>query len=874
MANIVDLLIGLGIDADEYTSGIDQAASKTDSFVSKISGSVGPAIMAGFAAAGAGAAAFAVTSVNAAGDFEASVNNLAAVSGSALADAGFSFDDVSAKALELGQTTAFSASQSIAAMTELVKGGVPIADVMAGATTATLDLAAAGQVELANAAEIVAKQLGVWADHGVTAADVSNLLAQAANASTVGVEELAAGLANAQGTAETAGVEYDDLVQTMALLAPNFASASTAGTSLNNFLLRLQPTTDGATAAMIDLGLASDDGVSKFYDSEGAFIGMEAAAGLLQTSLAGLSEAEKTAALSVIFGNDAMGAAVALGAAGAEGFNNMGAAMLSAGTAADVAAIQNQGFNFALDETLQIIIGTLLLPVLTSFINSAIIPGISAISGFTTALGNGTIPIQTLIGLLTGASPSVTQLTTLISGLSTVFGVQLATQIVTVASGFGSVFSAIQPLIGLIGSNLTPILIGIGAVITGVVMVAIYGMIAAFVAAAAPFVAAAAAAAALYAAYTSNFLGIQTLVNTVVNAVVGFVTGALGAMLSFWQWNGSAIVADAQMKWAAIQAAITNVVNAVSAVVVAIFSALYTFWQNNGASIMTFAMQTWNQISTIVTIAVQLVSAIVTQVFNAVAGFINNHGAQIQSTLTSAWNLISGLISNTLTFIQGVIGLALAVITGDWGGAMENLKTIAGSVLSALQTIFTSGLDTVKGLFNLALEGIRGILQFFVGDANTLGGQIIDGIINGVKSGVGALVDAVKNAANSALEAAKDALGISSPSKEGYYIGNMFMLGPINAIYDMMPSLERAAVSMADTMIDHASATLAPSVNPVGTGAALSSAAAAVGAAGDVLGANAGPTYNITANYPVLENETSLRDTVRQQSILNSPFGA
>jgi TP901 family phage tail tape measure protein len=99
-------------------------------------------------------------------------------------------------------------------------------------------------------------------------------------------------------------------VQTMALLAPNFASASTAGTSLNNFLLRLQPTTDGATAAMIDLGLASDDGVSKFYDSEGAFIGMEAAAGLLQTSLAGLSEAEKTAALSVIFGNDAMRSAL------------------------------------------------------------------------------------------------------------------------------------------------------------------------------------------------------------------------------------------------------------------------------------------------------------------------------------------------------------------------------------------------------------------------------------------------------------------------------------------------------------------------------------------------------------------------------------
>lgn len=881
MANIVDLLIGLGIDADEYSTGVDQAVAKTDTFVGRLTSTVGPAIAGAFAAGGAAVVGFVGTSVSAAADFEASVNNLAAVSGSSLAEAGFSFDDVSAKALELGQTTAYSASQSIAAMTELVKGGVPIVDVMGDATAATLDLAAAGGLELAGAAEIVSKQLGVWADQGVTAADVSNLLAQAANASTVGVEELANGLANAQGTAETAGVEYDDLVQTMALLAPNFASASTAGTSLNNFLLRLQPTTAGATAAMVDLGLATEDGKSKFYDANGAFIGMEAAAGLLQTSLAGLSEAEKTAALSVIFGNDAMGAAVALGAAGAEGFVAMGEAMTAAGTAASVAAIQNQGLNFAFDsmlgaiETLQIIIGTMLLPILTTLINNTIIPGISAVSGFATAISNANIPFGTLFAIMTGGVPTITQTSALISSLASLVGVQLATQIVNAASSFGGIFAAMQPLIGLVSANLMPILAGLATVLGVVLVNMIAGFVASVLTVLAPIALAVGAVAAMYAAYQSNFLGIQNVVNTVVNFISSLVTSVMSTVLSFWQTNGATILSTAQTNWNTIQTAITNVVNAINGVITSVFNVILTFWQNNGNQIMTFAGTTWNSISTIIAGVVQIISTVVTTVFNFIAGFINNHGNQIQNALNTAWQFIEGVVSGTLETIQGIVNLVLGVITGDMETFDAGAKQIFEGLFTVLETVFTSGVDLLQSIFNGGLELIRDLLSAFVGDAEGLGGGIIDGVINGVQSGVGALVDAVQDAAQSALDAAKDLLGISSPSKVAYEEwGKPFMQGPINAIEDMIPALMSVSADAGRAMTESAKSATSP-IDFGGDSFGKPGEALGVGAADEAL-ARGGfkQEINIEAHYEKVEKEENLRDTLRQAAITFSPSGA
>lgn len=882
MSVITELLVGLGIDSSGYDRGLAAAGDSADSFVGKITGTLGPAIVTTFAAGGAAAVAFAGTSIKAAGDFEAGMLSFKSVTGSAIADAGFSLDDFQAKFLELGAETAFSAAQAQEAAIELAKGGVAIPSIMEDATQATLDLASAGGLELAASAGIVAKQLGVWADTGITATQVSNLLAQAANASTVDVDELAAGLANAQGTAKTAGVEYDQLVTTMALLAPNFASASTAGTSLNNFLLRLQPTTTAATDAMKDLGLVSvdykaiaddlgiafdgtqqsaaklDDAilksidsqthaartstewkdaykaflddftVNKFYDAQGAFIGMDQAAGLLQKSFVGLSEAEKTAALQAIFGNDAMGAAVALATAGTEGYNAMASAMNGAGTAFDQAAQKNQGLNFAFDsmlgslETLQITIGLYLLPIITSFINDAIIPLINNVTAAAGAFPNLAKVIQEggFEALFTVFEDGTSALTSFLEKL----GMSEATA-QTVNSALQSVYDTLAPLMplikqvgNLIADNWQPILVGVAGVLGVVVVSAIASFVASVATVAAPIVAAIAIGAAMYKAYTENFLGIQTVVTTVVNAVNKVITAVMTVVLAFWQ--------------------------------------------KNGADILAFTTKAFNQILEIISGVLNAISLVVSSVLGFIADFWTNHSDLFISIATNLWQTVKGLFQAGLDIIQGLVKIVTGIISGDWQTFADGCAQVVTGLWTAIKTIFTSGFATLRDIINVGIQLAKDLFNKFADSALTIGRNIIQGIIDGVKNGVGALVDAVSDAAQSALDAAMDVLDIGSPSKEGYWIGDMFMQGPINAIYDRMADLASAGRDIASTLLDTA------------TPGDLGASSVPIGSVGVAAGAGAGgvqQNFQIDAHYKTVQDEMTLRDRIRVESLLALP---
>ena len=68
---------------------------------------------------------------------------------------------------------------------------------------------------------------------------------------------------------------------------------------------------------------------------------------------------------------------------------------------------------------------------------------------------------------------------------------------------------------------------------------------------------------------------------------------------------------------------------------------------------------------------------------------------------------------------------------------------------------------------NAAVDGFKKI------DWVSLGSNVISGIVNGIKNGASLVVDAAKNLAKEAFNAAKDFLGISSPSKLFKWIGNM-----------------------------------------------------------------------------------------------------
>lgn len=763
---------------DTFVSNVDKGASGVGKAGQVMIGAlreVGAMAVEALAEAGKAVGAFIADSVTMAGDFEAGTNRLASVAGDSLEAAGVSIDDVRKKALEMGAATQFSAGQAQDAMTELIKGGVPVADVMGDATQATLDLAAAAGIELAPAADIVAKQLGVWAKEGVTAAEITNLVTQAANASTVEAQELADGMANAQGQAQALGLEYKDFVTTMALVAPAFSSSQEAGTSYKNFLVRLQPQTKSQISAMRELGLVTEDGTSKFFDAEGQYIGGAAAAQLLQDATRGLTDAKRAELLQVIFGNDGMGVANALLREGAAGYDRMTGSMQAAGTATEQAAIRNQGFNFALEsvkgsiETLQIVLGSQLLPLLATFLNAYIIPIVNALTafgqgdtftGFTTLAGI-LMPINQGLGqfvasLALASDPMATlvqAIDSVIPGFSAFVG--FVQQIPAYLSQLGGVLAPLLPLFG----GWQGILIGVGAVLGGVVIAAIAGFVAAIAPVVGIVVGVTAAIAALYAAWQNNFLGIQDVTNTVLNGIMSLVAAVLPQITAFWS--------------------------------------------THGAEITGFVQTTWNAISSIVSGALQVISTLVSGVLQVIAFYISTHGEEIQAILNIAWTTISTIITTVLAVIQGVVQTAVAIMQGDWAAAWEAIKTTTATVIDGMLTLIEANLALVQTIFQTSIADALAVVQSFIGDFTEVGGDIVQGIIDGVSSAASSLFSAVADLAQGALDAAMSAIGISSPSKDAADdIGKPFVRGIIKGVLDEQPDLFKALADTAEDMLD------------------------------------------------------------------------
>ena len=780
MSKLLQLIISL---KDEASANLDKIQASL--------GGLGTFALGGLVAVTAAVGALGASSLSVAADFESASATFKSVAGGSLQAAGFSLEDVKNKALEMGAVTQFSAAQAQEAMINLAKGGVPVADIMGQATQATLDLAAAGEVELATAADIVSKQLGVWGDTGVQAAQVSNLLAQAANASTVDVEELALGLANVGGVAKVSGVRFQDMTQTMALLAPGFSSASDAGTSFKTFLLSLSPTAKPAQDAMRQLGLITADGANAFYNADGSMRSMGEVAQILQGALAGLSEQQQATYLKTIFGTDAFRAAAMIAQAGSAGFDAMGQSMAAAGTAADQAAIRNATFKFAWDsllgtlETIQIVIGSALLPVLTALVNTAIIPAanqllllfqatqgseqafaqlsptlqtialtFNQLQGYAAALAPY---VETIFALLTGGETSISNLAGLMQTLATTFGLT-AEQSAGLISAMQQIGSVVQPVVDMLGGSLTPILVGLAAVFGGALLAAIGGLIASFAALIAPIAAAVAIAAALYAAWSSNFLGIQGIVSSVLSAVIGLVQA----------WGGQ----------------------------------IMAFWSANGAQIMSTVQSVWSQLSSIVGTALQLVAAIVTTVLGGVAAFIQQNGADIQAFFSAAWGVLSGIVSAALSLIEGIIKAALALWQGDFNGAWEAIKQGAAGFVSGIITALQGMISGFLSVGKLAVEALQQGWKSYAG-WNGLGGGVIDGIISGITGGLGKLLGKVREIANSALTAAKNALGIHSPSTVfAKLVGIPIIDGMVEGIQQASPKAVTAILDVASKLID------------------------------------------------------------------------
>lgn len=298
-------------------------------------------------------------------------------------------------ALEAGKSTVFSATEAAKAQAELAKAGLTSAQILGGGLKGALSLAAAGSLDLAEAADIAAKTMNVFNLEAASVGHIADMLAGAANATATDVHEMGEALRMGGLAANAAGMSMDDTVVVLGAFADSALVGSDAGTSLKTMLQMLANPTVKASSLMRELGI-------DVYDAGGNFVGASKLSEILRTKLGGLTQEQRNAALATIFGADAMRAANVLYGLGADGLAKYTEKINSQANAAQTAAIKTD--NLAGDvERLKGSLETLAIEA-SEGANGGLRFLVQSLDSLVSWFGDLPGPVQTAITVLAGVS--------------------------------------------------------------------------------------------------------------------------------------------------------------------------------------------------------------------------------------------------------------------------------------------------------------------------------------------------------------------------------------------------------------------------------------------------------------------------------------
>lgn len=203
--------------------------------------------------------------------------------------------EMTATARELGASTVFSASEAAAGMQFLGRAGWETSEIIAG-MPGLLDLAAAGALELGNAADITSNIMSAFNLEAARSAEVADKLALAAASSNIDVQQLGDSMRYAGPIAAALGISLSETVATIGKLG-DVGLGDIAGRGLRTTLSSLANVSKDADKALAALGLTAKDIDPEIFSLSEIFT-------TLREHNLGATEAFK------IFGNE--GASVAL----------------------------------------------------------------------------------------------------------------------------------------------------------------------------------------------------------------------------------------------------------------------------------------------------------------------------------------------------------------------------------------------------------------------------------------------------------------------------------------------------------------------------------------------------------------------------------
>lgn len=346
-------------------------------------------------------------------------------------------DTLNELAKKMGSETAFSASECAQALNYLALAGYDTQQ-MCDTLPTVLNLAAAGDIDLASASDMVTDAMSALGMEVSEAGTMVDQMAKTASSTNTSVAQLGEGILTIGATAKSVKGGTAELNTALGILANNGIKGAEGGTHLRNIILSLQNPTDKAADAMAGLGL-------QVYDSEGNMRSMNEILGDLNTAMDGMTGEEKSNIISKIFNKTDLSSVNALLANTGDSWdelqqsitNSGGAAQQMADTQLDNLQGQLTILKSAL-EGLAISLGELLMPYI-----KMIVGWIQSFVDWLNSLDEGTQKVIVTIALVAAAvGPILIIVGKVISAVGTIM--TIVPKVVSLIKGVQSAFALLN----------------------------------------------------------------------------------------------------------------------------------------------------------------------------------------------------------------------------------------------------------------------------------------------------------------------------------------------------------------------------------------------------------------------------------------------
>lgn len=182
----------------------------------------------------------------------------------------------------------------------------------------------------------------------------------------------------------------------------------------------------------------------------------------------------------------------------------------------------------------------------------------------------------------------------------------------------------------------------------------------------------------------------------------------------------------------------------------------------------------------------------------------------IEKVATWVADMASNAVSAGSRFISGIAGFISALP----GNIASWLSDVISNVVGWVSKFASNATSAASKFASNLINGLTSI----PGKVTSIGSKIIQGMVNGVTSAAGRLIDSVKGAVGDAINAAKNLLGIHSPSRVFRKIGQYTMQGAALGVDDDADVLLRSTDSAMRGMISTAQDVAMPGVSSTAGG--------------------------------------------------------